>query len=109
VCLLGRFGAFLWQVDGGWGPTGLRVEAFSSGEVVGLWSVGLACLKGAGLQSRDPVCLWIPGLTGLGDVVGQNRDHVCVCVPGLAGLRGTGLQSEYCTGLCRPWGCGQQS
>jgi hypothetical protein len=29
VCLLGRFGAFLWQVDDWWGPTGLQVEAFS--------------------------------------------------------------------------------
>jgi hypothetical protein len=26
-----------------------------------------------------------------------------VWVPSLAGLRGTGLQSEYCTGLYRPW------
>jgi hypothetical protein len=32
-----------------------------------------------------------------------------VWVPGLAGLRGTGLRSEYCAGLCRPWGLGQQS
>jgi hypothetical protein len=28
---------------------------------------------------------------------------VSVWAPGLAGLRGTGLQSEYCAGLCRPW------
>jgi hypothetical protein len=29
VCLLRRFGSFLWQVASGWGPKGLWVEAFS--------------------------------------------------------------------------------
>jgi hypothetical protein len=102
VCLFGRFGAFLWQMDGGRGPTGLQVEALSCGEVVGLWSVGLVCLKGADWQSGDPVCYGIPGLTGLGGTVEQNGDHVCVVwVPSLTGLRGTALQSENCAVLCR--------
>jgi hypothetical protein len=65
-------------MDGGWSPTGLRVEAFSGGEVAGLWSVGLACLKGTGQWSGDPACLWIPGLTDLGSTVHQNGDRVCV-------------------------------
>jgi hypothetical protein len=29
-----------------------------------------------------------------------------VWFPSFAGLRGTGLRSEYCAGLCRPWGHG---
>jgi hypothetical protein len=66
------------EVDGGWGPTGLQVEAFSWGEIVGLWCMGLACLKGSGWQSGNPACLWNPGLTGLGGVAQQNGDHVCV-------------------------------
>jgi hypothetical protein len=44
---------------------------------VGLWSVGLACLKGTGQLSRDPACLWIPGLTDLGGTIEQNGDCVC--------------------------------
>jgi hypothetical protein len=78
VYLSGRFGAFLWQVEGGWGPMGLQVEAFSWGEVVGFWSVGLTCLKGVGWWSGDPACQWIPGLTSLGGSVQQNGDHGCV-------------------------------
>jgi hypothetical protein len=45
---------------------------------VGLWSMGLACLKGAGQWSGDPECLWIPGLTGLGAMIKENGDHVRV-------------------------------
>jgi hypothetical protein len=40
VCLSGRFGALLWWVASGWGPTGLQVEAFG-GKLAGLWGVGL--------------------------------------------------------------------
>jgi hypothetical protein len=70
----------------------------------------LACLKCTGQQSGDPACLWIPSLTGLG-MCGPGEQRLCVCwgwggVPSLAGLRGTGLQSEYYAGLCRPWGHG---
>jgi hypothetical protein len=60
-------------VDGGWGPMGLWVEAFSLGEVAGLWSMGLACLKGTGQRSGAPVCL-----DRLGGVVEQNGDPVVV-------------------------------
>jgi hypothetical protein len=42
-------------------------------------------LKGAQLSRMEIVHLWVPGL---------------------ASLRDTGLWSEYCVGLCRPWGCG---
>jgi hypothetical protein len=44
--------------EDGW-DLGLQVEAFSCGELVGLWSVGLVCLKGTGWRSGDPACLEI--------------------------------------------------
>jgi hypothetical protein len=40
--------------------------------------MGLACLKGAGWQSRNSACLWILGLAGVGGAAQQNRDGVCV-------------------------------
>jgi hypothetical protein len=132
MCLLGSFGAFLWQVDGGWGPTGLGVEAFA-----GLWSMGLACLKGAGQQSGDPVCLWSwldrlgehgpaewrscvcgsPALQALGaQACGVNIVQGCAGLGGMAqqkwrswgfvspaaGFGGVYWQSRDHTGLCRP-------
>jgi hypothetical protein len=36
-------------------------------------------------------------------VCSSRMEIIRVWVPGLAGLRGTGLQSEYCAGLCRLW------
>jgi hypothetical protein len=88
-----------------WGPTDLQVEVFSCGEIMGLWSMGLVCLKGTGWQSGDPTCLWIPDLTGLGGQL-SGMESTRVWLPGWAGLRCTGLQSGYCAGLCRPWGHG---
>jgi hypothetical protein len=111
VCLLGRLGALLWWVAGEWGPMGLQVEAFQ----VGLWSVGLTCLKGVGQWSGDPVCLWIAGLADFRGTIPTEILQACagmrgrqhskdlhLWIPGLAGLRGAGLWSGYCASLCRP-------
>jgi hypothetical protein len=68
-------------VAGGWGPTGLQVEAFQ-GKVVGLWSVGLVCLKSTDQQSGDPACLWIASLAGFGSMVLAEIMQAC------AGVRG---------------------
>jgi hypothetical protein len=85
---------------------------------MGLWSMGLECLKGTVWWSGDPVCLWIPGLTGLGGMAQQNKDPVCLyfwcCRPwrhGLAEQRscravqalGHGRQSRDCAGLGEEW------
>jgi hypothetical protein len=92
---------------------------------VGLWSMGLACLKGTGQRSGDPACLWIPGLTGLGSSPEEQRSCMCgslawqalgaqACrvniVQGCAGFRGVAQRNgdHACLYLWwgRPWGCG---
>jgi hypothetical protein len=75
-------------VAGGWGPTDLQVEAFP-GELVGLWSMGLACLEVAGWQSGDPACLWIASLAGFRDMVPAEILQAC------AGVRGTAQQRSW--------------
>jgi hypothetical protein len=59
---------------GGWGSTGLWVEAASWCEIAGLWSMGLACLKGMAQQSRDRAGLCKPWGHGLAE------QRSCVCV-----------------------------
>jgi hypothetical protein len=71
-----------------WGPTDLHVEAFQ-GELVGLWSMGLACLKGMGWQSGDPAFLWIAGLAGFRDMVPVEILQAC------AGVRGAAQQRSW--------------
>jgi hypothetical protein len=115
VCILGRFGAFLWQVDSGRGPTGLQVEAFSWGEVVafGAWAwhawrvqVGrVEILRVCGSlawqawrawsSTMEIVHMWVPSFAGL-------RAQVCGVniVQGCAGLGGMASRVEIVQG----WG-----
>jgi hypothetical protein len=73
-------------VGGRWvGPMGLPVDDFQD-ILAGLWSMGLACLKGAGQKSGDPVCLWIAGLAGFRGTVPVEIVQAC------AGLRGAAQQ-----------------
>jgi hypothetical protein len=78
---------------------------------VGLWSMGLVCLKGTGQWNGDPACVWIPGLTGLEALAAEWRLWVCgslalqalgvqACkvniVQGCAGLGGMAGKAEVC-------------
>jgi hypothetical protein len=78
---------------------GLPVEAFSWGEVAGLWSVGLACLKAADQQSGDPAYLCIPWLTGLR---GRSSAEWRSCICGSLAWQALGTQA---CGVNIVWGC----
>jgi hypothetical protein len=88
-------------MSGGWGPTGLWMEAFSWDEIA-----GLVCLKSAGRGVEILHVCWSPAWHTWGGAWPSGTEIMGVWVSGLAGLRGPGLQSGYCAGLCQPWGYG---
>jgi hypothetical protein len=90
-------------------------------EIVCLWVISMAGLGGMAWQNGDHAGLysserhgpmeWIlcrpmQACAGLGVQPGR-AEIVCVLIPSLAGLRGTGLQSGYHAGLCKPGGAPQ--
>jgi hypothetical protein len=75
------------------------------GELAGLWSMHLVCLKGAGQWSGDPACLWIAGLAGFRGTIPAEIVQAC------AGLRVWWVEVMNICGswLGRPWGHGPQA
>jgi hypothetical protein len=82
---------------GSHGPVG-RGLSLRPGNLVGLWSVGLACLKGVGRRSGDHECLWITTCQALGAWFWWRSCHAC----GSLAWQALGVQANGdCAGLCR--------
>jgi hypothetical protein len=63
---------------------GLQMKKAFPGELVGLWSIGLKCLKGAGQWSGHPVCVWIASLAVFKGMVPEEIMQACAWVRGAA-------------------------
>jgi hypothetical protein len=92
---------------------GLRVEACHLGNLAGLWSMGLAWLKGGPCGVEIVLCLWITGLAGLRGMAQQRlcrpvqAEGCCLAkiknVHGSLAWQALGVQPRGDhVGLCRP-------